>query len=196
MTYHFIADLHFDHDGVLEMSNRRFPNIATHDEHMINQINKYVSINDRIFVLGDVGFHSIENYLKLIVCKDIHLIWGNHDKGSFGKYFRSQQDVLEIKIGPQPDQHKVWLSHYAHAYWPSSHYGAFHLYGHTHGQRERTLDLVFPGRRSIDVGVDNALYYLGEYRPFSEHDIIKILGPRPGHDPVSFYKEFQSASKS
>lgn len=38
----------------------------------------------------------------------------------------------------------------------------------------------------MDVGVDNAKHLLGEYRPFSEDDIISILGAQPGHHPISF----------
>jgi hypothetical protein len=61
-----------------------------------------------------------------------------------------------------------------------------------HRQREATLDVAFPGRRSMDVGVDNAKHLLGEYRPFSEDEVLEILLKRPGHDILSFYKEFQS----
>jgi calcineurin-like phosphoesterase family protein len=191
VTVHFTADLHLDHENVLSMSGRLFRNIVEHNDVMIDQINRYVAENDRLYVLGDVAWTSIDNYLARINCKDVHLIWGNHDKQNFGKHFKSHQDVLEIKIGKKPNTNKVFLSHYAHAYWPSSHYGAFHLYGHTHRQREDTLDACFPGRRSLDVGVDNARFLLGEYRPFSEHDIVDILGHQPGHDPVQFYTDFQ-----
>lgn len=192
MRNHFIADLHLDHEGVLAMSGRLFPSIHAHDEHMISQVNRFVSKNDRLFILGDVAWHSVENYLDRLVCKDVHLIWGNHDRQNFGKKFKTAEDVTEIKIGPKPNQHKVFLSHYPHAYWPSSHHGSFHLYGHCHRQREATLDAAFPGRRSLDVGVDNALVLLGEYRPFNENEIIDILSNRPGHDLLSFYADFQA----
>jgi calcineurin-like phosphoesterase family protein len=189
---HFIADLHFDHENVLEMSGRLFRHIGEHNDHLIDQINKYVGENDTLYMLGDVSWTAIDNYLARLRCKNVHLIWGNHDKQSFGKHFKSHQDVLEIKIGAKPNQIKLFMSHYAHAYWPASHRGSFHIYGHTHRQREETLDLAFPGRRSIDVGVDNAKHLFGEYRPFSEHDLIAILGPRPGHDLPEFYEAFQA----
>jgi calcineurin-like phosphoesterase family protein len=192
MTIHFIADTHLDHDGVLEMSGRLFRNIVEHNDCLIDSINRHVTKQDRLYVLGDVAWNSVDNYLDRIVCKDIHLIVGNHDKNNFGKKFKTSQDVLDIKIGPKPNQTRVFMSHYPHAFWPASHHGAFHLYGHCHRQRESTLDAAFPGRRSLDVGVDNALALLGEYRPFSEHDIIRILGPRPGHDLIEFYDRFQA----
>ena len=189
---HFTADLHLDHEGVLEMSGRLFRNIHEHNDCIISILNREVKQDDTLYILGDVSWTSVDNYLARLNCKSVHLIWGNHDKNSFGKHFKSQQDVLELKIGQKPNQHKLWMSHYAHAYWPSSHYGAFHIYGHTHRQREATLDLAFPGRRSIDIGVDNALRILGEYRPFTEDELINILGARPGHDLVAFYDDFQA----
>lgn len=186
----FTADYHIDHEGVLEMSGRLFRNILEHNQAMVTGTNSVVGQDDTLFVLGDVGWNGIENFLNQLNCKNVHLIWGNHDKNSYGKLFRSSQDVLETKIGPE--KQKVWLSHYPHFVWPASHHGSFHLYGHCHRQREATLDAAFPGRRSMDVGVDNALKLLGSYRPFNEMEIIRILGERPGHDPISFYEDFQA----
>ncbi len=57
--------------------------------------------------------------------------------------------------------------------------------------REETLDNIYPQRRSMDVGLDNAVKVLGEYRPFSEQEIWDILSVRYGHDRVSFYREYQ-----
>ena len=191
MITHFIADTHLDHEGVLTMSGRLFPNIVEHDNFMLDCINEYVHRNDRLFVIGDFAWRAAEAYTARINCKNIHLIWGNHDRSNFAKAFKSAEDVTEIKIGEKGDEHKVFLSHYPHAYWPASHHGSLHLYGHCHRQREETLDRAFPGRRSIDVGVDNALHLLGAYRPFDEFDILRLLTPRPGHDPISFYTDFQ-----
>ncbi len=191
MRSFFIADPHFDHDGVLEMCGRPFDNISQWNRYIIDRTNDVVGVNDRLFMLGDIAWYDPKGYLARIKCKNKHLIWGNHDKPSFAKYFSSTQDVLEIKIGKDPDRVKVWLSHYAHAYWPSSHYGALHLYGHTHSQREETLDNLFPGRRSMDCGVDNAYLLLGDYRPFSEEEVLSILLPRPGHDHVEHYVNIQ-----
>ena len=188
MNNHFTADLHLDHENVLAMSGRLFPNILEHDNHMIAQINRFVPRGDRLFILGDVSWFSVENYLARLHCKDVHLIGGNHDRNKFGASFKTAEDVTAIKI----QGHKVFLSHYPHAYWPSSHHGSFHLYGHCHRQREATLDAAFPGRRSLDVGVDNALHLLGEYRPFTEDEIVAILGNRPGHDLLPFYADFQA----
>lgn len=187
----FTADLHFDHEGVLEMSGRPFSSIYEHDLRMVDNINSRVDEGDSLYVLGDVAWHGIDNYLGQIICKNVHLIWGNHDKGSFGKKFKTAQDVLEVTVSDGSASEYAWLSHYPHAYWPRSHRGSFHFYGHTHFMREGTLNALFPGRRSIDVGVDSAAKWLGDYVPFSERELFAILANRPGHDLIRFYREYQ-----
>lgn len=74
----------------------------------------------------------------------------------------------------------IVLSHYVQAVWNQSHRGAWMLYGHSHASAESWLDAAMPGRRSIDVGVDNAYRVLGEYRPFSFDELNEILSGRPG----------------
>ncbi len=61
-----------------------------------------------------------------------------------------------------------------------SHHGAIHLYGHSHSSAEEGLDKKFPGRRSMDVGIDNAYRLLGEYRPFSWDEIKHRLLSKQG----------------
>lgn len=178
MLTFFTADLHISH-GLL--ANVRGLDVNIHDELIIEGINKRVRVTDRLYILGDVG--DIKSWLQQIVCKNLYLIMGNHDKASIGKLFKTVEDVAMVKIGKE----KVFLSHYAHAYWPMSHRGSYHLYGHTHSKREDTLDILFPDRRSMDCGVDNAYKIIGEYVPFSETEIMALLGPRKGHDPLSFY---------
>jgi calcineurin-like phosphoesterase family protein len=191
MKTYFTADPHFDHENVIGMSDRPFASIEEHNDIILDNINRFVMFQDRLFVLGDFAWRGAASFLNRIRCKNIHLILGNHDKASVGKLFKSVELGAEVKIGEGDGKHKVWLSHYPHAYWPASHYGSFHLYGHVHAEREETLDLCFPGRRSMDVGVDNAMLRLGQYRPFCEDEIIWCLGRQPGHDPVSFYRDRQ-----
>ena len=81
---------------------------------------------------------------------------------------------------------KVWCSHYPTAFWPQSHYGFYHAYGHIHycPEREGMMDLAMPRRRSMDVGVDAAKARLGEYEPFSETEFLYLLSQREGHDII------------
>lgn len=185
MKTFFTADTHFEHERVLAMSGRPFASIEEHDDILLYNINYLVGRGDRLFILGDVCWRAEESWMKKIVCKNVHVIYGNHDRPKIGRFVKTAEDVAEVKIGG----HYVWLSHYPAAYWPRSHHGSFHLYGHMHAAREATLDAAFPGRRSMDVGVDNAKRLLGHYRPFIEDEVIAILSNRPGHDPVDWYKQ-------
>jgi calcineurin-like phosphoesterase family protein len=187
MKTYFTADDHFAHENILKITDRdlHFASIEEHDDGMLYGINSTVGENDRLFILGDFAWRAGESFTSRIRCKNIHLIFGNHDRTAFGKLFKSVEDTAVLKI----QGHKVFLSHYPHCYWPSSHRGSLHLYGHVHAEREETLDAAFPGRRSMDVGVDNALMWLGAYQPFSEDEILRFLLPRPGHDLVEWYDQ-------
>lgn len=186
----FWADTHLQHDAILDITFRPWATPAEHDAAVLKAINKHVDVNDELFLLGDVAWYGWDR--SWINCKRAHLIWGNHDRAKFGREFTTDNDVLDVKI--MGDQ-LVFLSHYCHCYWPASHRNAMHLYGHNHAQREAYLDAIWPDRRSMDIGVDNSQRLLDEIRPFNELDIIRILGPRDGHDPVSFYEDYRNGGR-
>jgi calcineurin-like phosphoesterase family protein len=75
----------------------------------------------------------------------------------------------------------ITMCHYSMAAWDQSHRGSIQLYGHSHSTDEDRLDIIMPGRRSMDVGVDNAFKRVGEFRPFCiETEIIPWMLARPG----------------
>ena len=67
------------------------------------------------------------------------------------------------------------MCHYAHVVWEKSNKKSWHLYGHSHGQLETTMDDNFPNRLSMDVGVDNVFQIFGEYRPISFEEIRAVF---------------------
>jgi calcineurin-like phosphoesterase family protein len=101
---------------------------------------------------------------------------GNHDNYAIRNCFTQCYDLLNANINKQ----RIVLCHYALAVFDKSHRGAIHLYGHSHSNAEPWLDRVMPGRRTMDVGVDNAAKILGEYRPFSFEEIMDIMSKRNG----------------
>lgn len=116
MTKHFLSDPHLNHEGVLAMSKRPFASISDHDDHIIEQTNKQVAWNDELFILGDLSWGDPGNYLKRIKCRNLHLIVGNHDRATWGRYFKTVQDVHELKLRtPEGNSIKCFLSHYPHA---------------------------------------------------------------------------------
>lgn len=153
------------------------------DDYLISNINKFVKQNDTLWHLGDFCFgpkESIsqyaEKYRSRINCKNIFLIWGNHDDKSIGKFFTDCFEKIEIKHNSKI----IVLNHYAQAIWHKSNYGSWMLYGHSHGNAEDWLDKSMPGRLSIDVGVDNIYKLIGEYRPISFEEISKLFKNRKG----------------
>jgi calcineurin-like phosphoesterase family protein len=75
----------------------------------------------------------------------------------------STQPYAEIEVGGD----LVVLFHYAMRVWNRSHRGAWHLFGHSHGQLQ-------PEGRSCDVGVD-----CWDFKPVS---LEKIIASRSGSE--------------
>jgi len=174
------------------------------NDEITDNINEMVGENDTLWHLGDFAFasknsyyHKCQFYRGRIKCKDVRYVCGNHDnicdltdelakpehkrcnhhhnyciRGLFSRAYSQK----EINVYGQ----KICLNHYAGAIWDKSHRGAWHLYGHSHSQAEPWLNKNMPGRRSMDVGVDNAYKLLGKYRPFSFEEIQEIMKDRSG----------------
>ena len=86
----FTSDTHYNHKNICRgVSNwaegrgtRDFATLQKMNESIVNQINSKVMEDDILFHLGDWsfgGFESITEFRNRIVCKNIHLILGNHD---------------------------------------------------------------------------------------------------------------------
>jgi len=153
------------------------------DDTLINNINKYVKPEDTLYHIGDVMFgqrntyyQKCREYLARLACKNVHLIWGNHDDYCIRNLFLSAHDLNQITVQNQ----SIVLCHYAMVVWNKSHRGAFQLYGHSHGGAEAWMDEHMPGRRSMDVGVDNVYKLYGEFRPISFEEIAERFKGRSG----------------
>jgi hypothetical protein len=89
---------------------------------------------------------------------------------------------------------KIHMTHYPILSWDSLHHGGLHLYGHTHGIYEEKLDWIFPGRRAMDVGIDNIHKLTGQWRPISLLEVTKRLGTGVSEERVPGpFEEMQNA---
>ena len=190
MNIWITSDTHFGHTNIAgpKISNwssgyRDFNSVHEMNMALVDGINKYVKEDDILYHLGDWSFGGVHNILQFrnyIVCKNVHLILGNHDQHIVDKeikyhdtsfnpieLFSSVQDVLTLDIGKT----KLFLSHNSHRVWLGSHKGVIHLYGHSHGS-------IPDYGKSMDVGVDVAFKKFGEYRPFNIGDITNIMSKR------------------
>lgn len=166
----FTADTHFGHAAVIDYCKRPFADVGEMDAALVARWNDVVAPTDDVWHLGDVAFRSNPaRYLDALHGR-IHVILGNHDDEKKLAKTRAAW-VGEVKY-LRADGHRFYLSHYAHRTWRNSVHGAFHLYGHSHG------DLPGLGR-SMDVGVD-----ANDYRPISLAEVVAKLeaaGPTDHH---------------
>lgn len=152
-TY-FTADLHLAHKKIIALCGRPFSDVAHMGRSFLETFNTLVTPKDRLIILGDLGFGPPEllaEWLDGLRCKNIAVVFGNHDTTAERlaqkepKRFLWTGKLVETKI----DGIDVSLCHYAMRVWRKSHYGAYHLYGHSHGNLPDD-----PHALSMDVGVD------------------------------------------
>lgn len=82
MSTFFIADMHFGHKNCLAYDNRKFSSIKAHDETLIERWNSAVGIDDDVWILGDISWHSAAKTIEILnrLNGTKHLCIGNHDK--------------------------------------------------------------------------------------------------------------------
>jgi calcineurin-like phosphoesterase family protein len=177
MSTWFTADLHLGHPGILKHQPERaeIGDIKAMDAVLIDGINSVVMPNDDLWILGDVVWQASRagHYRQRIKCRKIHVLLGNHDSTSLRKHV----STLELMSYRKFEGQKFHLMHYPCASWHGRSHGSIHLYGHSHGSIEKTLDTMWPTRRSQDVGMDHAIRVLGEWRPFSLEEIFERFPP-------------------
>jgi calcineurin-like phosphoesterase family protein len=123
---------------------------------IIDSTNAVVGPNDTLVHAGDLMFSSrdellnkLREYRKRLLCKNIILVWGNHDDSLFdlyhntGRYHgpqwtKASQEVRSMFVGAY-DQfmfnvngQKIFINHYPMRSWDCAHHGAWMLYGHVH----------------------------------------------------------------
>lgn len=186
----FTSDSHFGHYNIIKYSNRPFDTLDDMDAEIINQINMNVKEDDILWHLGDFCMYShkdrdgsyyynrCKSYRNRIKCRNVNIIWGNHDHTMIRNLFNESEYLKDLRISKQQS---IVLCHYAMAIWNKCHRGAIHLYGHSHSMAEPWLDKNMPGRRALDVGVDNAYKILGAYRPWSLDEILDHFKNKQGY---------------
>ena len=162
-------------DGDVPTYNTRdFQSIDQMNDALVNNINFKVGQNDTLIMLGDIafgGFESIGKFLDRLVCKNIHLVLGNHDhhirnnRENIQEFFISVSDYLQVRIN---DQDFV-LSHYPFASWNGLNKGVIHLHGHVHLSNQNKWG---NGKR-LDVGVDGNGYF-----PYKITEIVHMMDRR------------------
>ena len=162
-------------DGKIPIEQtRNFQDLDEMNSTIVNNINQKVGPNDTLIHLGDFafgGFDKIGEFLDRLVCKNIHLVLGNHDqhitknREDIRDRFLSVSKYLEVNI----DDVDFVLSHYPHASWNKLGKGSIHLHGHVHLSYK---DKWGKGNR-LDVGMDGNGYF-----PYKITEIVHMMDRR------------------
>lgn len=176
----FTSDHHFGHKNVIKYSNRPFASAEEMDETMIQRWNERVGEQDEVYHLGDVGF-SAPGKLRRILDRlngKIYLLKGNHDKSATAcaDRFEWVKDYHELVVEDpsfERGQQMIVLFHYALREWNASHWGTYHLYGHSHGTLADD-----PQALAFDIGVDCHDFY-----PLSYTEVKAIMASKEWKPP-------------
>jgi calcineurin-like phosphoesterase family protein len=165
----FTSDTHFDHYNIIKHSHRPFISANDMNQGLIDRWNSKVSHNDTVYHLGDFAFGrkiTVGRIKELLnqLNGTIKFCYGNHDNIKlFNKIGVDGKDLRTIKY----ENKTIVLYHYAMRVWNKSHFGSWHLYGHSHGSLPEADSLSF------DVGVDANNYY-----PLSFDEVYKRLSTK------------------
>lgn len=148
----FTSDIHFGHKNILKFcpNTRKYKDTVEMDEALIAKWNSMVSVEDTVYIIGDVFFHKAGRAISIVsrLNGKLNLVLGNHDEviinnPELSMLFESISPYKTITI----DGQYVVLFHFPIWEWDRMHRGAYHLYGHVHGKES------IPGR-AMDVGID------------------------------------------
>ena len=192
---YFTSDTHYSHKNICRgVTNwedaddltRDFKTLDHMNDTIVNSINSKLGEDDILIHLGDWsfgGFEKIEEFRSRIVCKNIHLILGNHDhhiernKENIRDLFSSVHEYLRLEVktfSPHdmfPSETFTFiLCHYPIASWHNMNDGVIHLHGHVHLPSQFKLS----EGKAMDVGVDG-----NNLDPYSLREIISIMSKQP-----------------
>lgn len=168
----FTADTHFAHRNIVRYCHRPFADSDEMDEVLISNWNEVVGRDDVVYHLGDFALGPVKKVREIIkrLNGKIYLCEGlAHDTSAKanGDLFEDIRDTFLIKPGGQ----QIFLSHYMHKVWPSSHYGTWHLFGHSHGRMD---EYTKNEGKLLDVGVDTHDFY-----PWTFEEVVDVMKTRP-----------------
>lgn len=189
----FTSDTHYNHSNICAATTnwaispedyrvRDFKTLDQMNDTLVNNINHLIREDDILIHLGDWsfgGFESIAEFRNRIVCKNVHIVLGNHDhhilnnKNNIQTLFTSVHQYLFLSVSlPQvsrnqkTDKYNFVCMHYPIASWQDMNHGAIHLHGHTHLSPKHR---VHTGR-AMDVGVEG-----NNLDPIEMNEILKLV---------------------
>jgi len=191
----FTSDTHYNHSNICRATTRwtdadnvtrDFKSLNHMNDTIVNNINEIVGENDILIHLGDWsfgGFEMIEEFRSRIICKNIHLVLGNHDhhiernKDDIRRLFTSVNHYINLDVRchslikkGEIYKFKFVLMHFPIASWDGMNDNVMHLHGHVHLPKHQRI----AEGKAMDVGVDgNDMYPLGLF------EVLNLLKNQP-----------------
>ena len=189
----FTSDTHYAHSNICSATTnwsvndgyaRTFNSLDHMNATLVNNINNMVGEDDILIHLGDWsfgGFDKIQEFRDRILCKNIHLVLGNHDhhiernKEGIQSLFSSVQQYLRLEvrrpINKATTEKFIFVCmHYPIASWYDMNQEVIHLHGHVH----LPYHLRLAEGKAMDVGVDG-----NELEPISMDEVLGIMKMQP-----------------
>ena len=172
------------HDGDWKGSQSSKWRITPEAIHMMNEaliqnINDMVGEDDVLYHLGDWAFGHKGEYYKTcryfrdrIICRNVHLIWGNHDRHEIYDLFSSCNDLTEIHVNNQ----LIVLCHYPLLSWNKAGHQSWMLFGHCHINMNKFVAENLPNSKMLDVGVDGHDYIPWSFQQTKDYMGTKFSG--------------------
>lgn len=196
---YFVSDTHYNHTNICKGTTKRtdpvtcreFNTVEEMNTILINNINSIVNQDDILFHLGDWsfgGFEQIEKFRNRLVCKNIHVILGNHDhhierdKEGIQSIFSSVNKYLELTVKYNQDtilagSANFVLMHYPIASWNNMARGSIHLHGHVHLPSDKRIGKG----KMMDVGCDG-----NNLCPIGLSEILSLMKNQPVKSLLTF----------
>jgi calcineurin-like phosphoesterase family protein len=117
-----------------------FAPVEEMDAAILANLNKLVGANGRALLSGRFclgGPDQARQYRDRIICRNIHVVEGNHDAAlrNLTGAFSSSNQLVKVRVGGQ----RIVLCHYAMRVWHHSGRGVWHLNGYSNGINGRAI---------------------------------------------------------
>lgn len=195
---YYTADPHYGHNNIIRLCDRPFGSGDVMNNEMILRLNKRVTEEDEVFIIGDITLGNYEmahKYLSRLKGKIFIVPSIGHDKRWVHQFRRREKQghqktkftILENIHRVKDNGYTLVLCHYPLLTWENSFHGSIHLHGHEHGRQgimgwsSDYAEADQAGFR-VDVGVD-----LWDFRPVTLEEIMqkaRRMGFAPKELPI------------
>ena len=196
----FTSDCHFGHRNILNFCERPFENTKEMEKAIIENWNRVVKPNEKVFCLGDFSWFHSRHEIKKIVNKlngEIYMILGNHDKKEAFELCDAEKlyicsDITYLYLRPETNDsdnrfetncYTVVLSHFPQlCYSQSEKNNTYNFFGHIHSRKNQPMiefdePIKLLKRQQYDVGADRH-----DYTPIDFFDVLKEIEEYPYWD--------------